>query len=597
MEPTRIFDLLDRVNNLFAYKEDILAAKVNDNWIKYSPKTYQEIANYFSYGLLSLGYAPGDKIITISNNRPEWNFIDMGMCQAGLIHVPVYPTINEEEFEHIFKHSDGKILIVSDKFLYKKVKPIADRTPNIKAVYTINEVENVPNWMEIINEGKKNGSVEIKSKLQTIKNTIHPDDLATIIYTSGTTGTSKGVMLSHENFLYQARNIKKIVDINETHISLSFLPLCHVLERIVNYAFQYLGTSIYYAEGFEKIAENIKEIKPHVFTTVPRLLERVYDKIISKGKLLTGYKKSLFFWAVDLANEFDFVGKNPIYKAKLSVANQLIFSQWRKALGGNIKFIIAGGAALQPRLATIFWAAGIPIREGYGLTETAPIIAFNHQNYPNIKIGTVGPLLGKEQEVKIAEDGEILFKGPNLMLGYYKNQELTNEVIDKEGWFHTGDIGVIEDGKFLKITDRKKEIFKLSTGKYIAPQVIENILKESMFIEQAMVVGENEKFPGAIISPSFEYLHSWAFENKIDFRDNTDLVHHPKVVETIKKEIIHLNKKLGQVEHVKVFKIVCDEWTPGSGELSPTLKLKRKFVTQKYSHFIESLFTKHKKDI
>jgi long-chain acyl-CoA synthetase len=353
-----------------------------------------------------------------------------------------------------------------------------------------------------------------------------------------------------------------------------------------------LGLSIYYAQGFETISDDLKDVKPHVFSTVPRLLERVYDKIISKGKLLDGVKKKLFFWAVELGHEFEFEGKNMIYKAKLATANQLIFSQWRKALGGNIKFVISGGAALQSRLARIFWAAGIPIREGYGLTETAPVITLNRQTVPGIKFGTVGPTIGKEQEIKIAEDGEILFRGPNLMLGYFKNQELTDEVIDKEGWFHTGDVGIIEDGMYLKITDRKKEMFKLSTGKYVAPQVIENILKQSFFIEQAMVVGENEKFPGALISPNFEFLHNWATENKIIFRTNEELVKNHTVIDTIKKEIIILNQKLGQTEHVKVFKIVCEEWTPGSGELSPTLKLKRHFVMNKYKHLVENMFAK-----
>jgi len=592
MEPTRIFDLLDRINQLYASKDDMLAAKENSQWVKYNAKTYTEYANYFSYGLLSLGYQSGDKIITVSNNRPEWNFIDMGMNQAGLIHVPVYPTLSFDEFEYIFEHSDAKILILSDKFLYKKLKPIADKIQNIKEVYVIDDVEGIKNWKEIVEAGKKAESFEIKQKLQNIKDGIKPTDLCTIIYTSGTTGTSKGVMLTHDNFLYQSRKIKEIVDINETHIALSFLPLCHVLERIVNYSFQYLGTSIYYAQGFETVAENIKEVKPHVFTTVPRLLERVYDKIISKGKQLTGYKKNLFFWAVDLAHQFEFTGKSPVYKAKLALANQLIFSQWRKALGGNVKFVIAGGAALQPSLATVFWAAGIPVREGYGLTETAPIIAFNRQNWPGIKIGYVGQAIGDEQEIKIAEDGEILFRGPNLMLGYYKNPELTKEVIDEEGWFHTGDVGLLDEEKFLKITDRKKEIFKLSTGKYIAPQVIENILKQSFFIEQAMVVGENEKFPGAIISPNLEYLHNWASENHIEFRTNDELVENQKVIDVIKKEIMHYNKEVGSVEQVKVFKLICDEWTPGTGELSPTLKIKRKYVTQKYDHLIQKMYTK-----
>lgn len=592
METKRIFDLLDRANQLFGEKEDLLAGKINNEWKKYNAKTYKEISNYVSYGLLSMGLKPGDKIITISNNRPEWNFVDMGMNQAGIIHVPIYPTISSTEFEYIFEHSEAKIVFVSDKFLFKKINPIAKKIKNIKEVYSFNEIDGVKNWYEIVEQGKKEESPKIIKQLEEIKSKITSNDLCTIIYTSGTTGTSKGVMLSHENFLYQSRRFKEIVDVDQRHKSLSFLPLCHVLERVVNYSFQYLGLSIYYAKGFETISDDLKDVKPHVFTTVPRLLERVYDKIISKGKQLEGMKKKLFFWAVDLGLEFEFEGKSPFYKAKLATANQLIFSQWRKALGGNIKFIISGGAALQARLARIFWAAGIPVREGYGLTETAPVITFNRQNVPGIKFGTVGPTIGVEQEIKIADDGEILFRGPNLMLGYYKDKKLTEEAIDEEGWFHTGDVGIIEDGMYLKITDRKKEMFKLSTGKYVAPQVIENILKQSFFIEQAMVIGENEKFPGAIVSPNFEHLHNWAAENKIVYRNNEQLVKNKSVIDIIKKEIIELNKKLGQTENVKVFKIVCDEWTPGTGELSPTLKLKRGYVVKKYENLVKDMFAR-----
>ncbi len=594
MEPSRIFDLLDKIVSEYGDKEDIFGAKVNQQWVKYSGHEYYEKAKYFSYGLIIKGYVPGDKIITISNNRPEWNFADMGMQQAGLIHVPIYPTLSAEDFEYIFEHSEAKMIILSDKFLLRKMKPIIEKTKNIKEIYTFNAVEGSKNWTEILELGKKHESSELAEKLHNIKSKILPHDLCTIIYTSGTTGVSKGVMLSHDNLLYQSRKFKHLVDIDKRHKALSFLPLCHVLERIVNYTFQYLGASIYYAQGFETISDDLKDIKPHVFATVPRLLERIYDKIISKGSKLEGVKKKLFFWAVELGLEFEFEGKSPFYKAKLAAANQLIFSQWRKAFGGNIKFIISGGAALQSRLARIFWAAGIPIREGYGLTETAPVITLNRQTPPGIKFGTVGPKIGEEQEIKIAEDGEILFKGPNLMLGYYKDQALTDSVIDKEGWFHTGDVGVIEEGKFLKITDRKKEIFKLSTGKYIAPQVIENILKQSAFIEQAMVVGENQKFPGAIVSPNFENLHSWAATNNIEFRDNEELITHKTVVNLIKNEIIELNKKLGQVENVSVFKIITDEWSPGSGELSPTLKIKRKLVYQKYQHLIEHMFDNKK---
>jgi len=591
MNPTRIFDLLDYGVANFGNKDDMLCGKENGKWIKYSAAQYKEIATNFAYGLLKLKMKKGDKIATISNNRPEWNFIDMGINMSGMIHTPVYPTITSEEFEYILDHCEASIVIVSDKFLYKKIKPIAEKIKRIKSVYTIDQVEGAKNWKEILELGKNSADEKLQKELQKIKDSIHEDDLATIIYTSGTTNNPKGVMLSHKNFIYQSKNLDKVIELGPEHKALSFLPLCHVLERIVNYTYYYLGMSTYYAEGFQKLGENMKDIQPDTFATVPRIIERVYDKIMNKGKQLDGVKKKLFFWANDLAIDYELEGKNILYKTKLAVASNLIFNQWRKALGGNVKFVISGGAALQPRLAKIFWAAGMPIREGYGLTETAPVITFNGAK-PNIKIGTVGIKIGEEQEIKIAEDGEILFKGPNLMLGYYKNKKLTDEVIDKEGWFHTGDVGQIEDGRFLRITDRKKEIFKLSTGKYIAPQVIENIFKESLFIEQMMVVGQNEKFPGAVITPNFESLHNWASENKITFRDNQELVKKPKVIKRYQQEILELNKKLGQVERLATFSLVCQEWTPATGELSPTLKKKRRFLSEKYKTQIEEMFEK-----
>ena len=590
MKITKIFDLLDRINTKFSEKEDFLIGKDTGEWVKYSPKQYSEYAYNFAYGLIKLGYKPGDKIATVSNNRPEWNFIDMGMSIVGVVNVPIYPTITTEEFEYILKHCDAKTVILSDKYLYKKINPIAKKIKKIKNVYTINSVADATNWSEIVELGKKSKNEKLHNELIEIKNSIKPDNLFSIIYTSGTTNMPKGVMLSHKNFVYQMLSLKKIIDLGPSDRALSFLPICHVLERVVNYVYQYLGISIYYAEGLQKLTDNIQYVKPHVFTTVPRVIERVYDKIISKGKRLDGIKKKLFFWANDLALDYELSGKGIAYKTKHLIADSLIFSQWRKALGGYVKFVVSGGAALQTRLAKVFWGAGIPIREGYGLTETSPVIAFNHLTLPNIKFGTVGPKIGEEQEIKIAEDGEILFKGPNLMLGYYKNQKLTDEVIDKDGWFHTGDVGILEDDKFLKITDRKKEIFKLSTGKYVAPQPIESLFKESEFIEQIMVIGDNQKLPGAIITPTFENLHDWATENKIKYRDNSDLVKKPEAIKKYKQEVIKINKKIAQHEKISVFKLVCDEWTPATGELSPTLKKKRKFIANKYKTFIEEMF-------
>ncbi len=590
MDETRLFDLLSRFENKFPDKKDVFGAKEDGKWVTFSTADYVQMSNLTSIGLHLKAYQKGHKIATISNNRPEWNFVDLGMMQLGVVHVPIYPTLSDEEYLHILKHSDARMLIVSDIELFEKLKPIAATIPSIENIYTFNKIDGVPHWSELTELGKSVDYLEYCSKVEDIKNTISQDDLATIIYTSGTTGLPKGVMLSHWNFMYQIQQIKKIIPIGHQHKVLSFLPLCHVLERIGSYTFQFMGISIYYAESIEKIADNIKEIKPNGFITVPRLLERVYDKIIAKGKELSSIKKNLFFWAVNLGLKYDERGNGFYYNFRLKIANFLIFKKWREALGGNLKIIISGGAALQPRLARIFLAAGIPVQEGYGLTETAPVICVNRDKYPGLRIGTVGPKIGDEQEIKIADDGEILFRGPNLMLGYYKDDERTKEVIDSDGWFHTGDIGEIVENEYLKITDRKKEIFKLSTGKYVAPQPIENLFKESLFIEQIMIVGENQKYTGALISPNFEYLHRWSFKKKIHFRDNRELVDFPEILERYQKEIDLYNKRLGKTEQIKVFRVVCEEWTPATGELSPTLKLHRKFIETKYQHRMKQIF-------
>jgi long-chain acyl-CoA synthetase len=592
MEATRIFDLLDRYKTKYPNKPDAFSAKENGKWVNYSTNDYIRFANHFSYGLLDMGLEIGDKIATVSNNRPEWNFVDMGMSQIGVVHVPIYPTISDTEYTHILSHSEAKIIIVSDQQLYDRIKPIADKTEGTPEVYTFDKIEAAKNWTEIVENGKKHEGSEMRGAVKLRKDSIKKDDLATIIYTSGTTGLPKGVMLSHWNFMYQAEKIAAIIPLNNKHRALSFLPLCHVLERIGGYTWQYEGLGIYYAESTDKISANIKEVKPHAFITVPRLLERIYDKIIGMGKDLEGKKKDLFFWAIDLGLKYKERRNSFGYLAKLKIANMLIFKKWREALGGNVKMIISGGAALQPRLARIFWSAGIPIHEGYGLTETAPVIAVNRFKYPDLMFGTVGPRLGNEQQIKIAEDGEILFKGPNLMLGYYKDPERTKEDIDEDGWFHTGDIGEIVNGTNLKITDRKKEMFKLSTGKYVAPQVVENIFKESLFIEQLMVVGNNEKFAGALLSPNFEFLHDWCHKKKIHYRENRDLIENPQVIARYQKEIDLYNPRLGKTEQIKKFQLVCEEWTPENGELSPTLKLKRRFVKEKYKKRIDQIYSK-----
>jgi long-chain acyl-CoA synthetase len=588
MKIKRIFDLLERYRTEFSNKTDVFVAKEKGNWVKYSTKDYIENSNLFGLGLLKKGLKKGDTIATVSNNRPEWNFADIGMSMIGVIHVPIYPSISKDEYEHILKHSEAKILIVSDLELYNKLKPIADTIPSIQNIYTFDKLEGIKNWKEIIDLGKENDNEISRSELKTISDSITENDLHTIIYTSGTTGMPKGVMLTHKNFVYQMIYLDKLVSLDFNNSAISFLPLCHVLERIGNYTFQYIGLSIYYAESIEKVAENIKEVKPFVFVTVPRLLERVYDKILEKGKELKGIKKLLFFNAVETGLNFELTGKSIFYKMKLSLYNKIIFSKWREALGGNILMIISGGAALQERLAKVFTAAEIYIFEGYGLTETAPVICINHPNA--VKFGTVGQKLAPEQEIKIADDGEILFKGPNLMPGYFKDDEKTAEAIDSEGWFHTGDIGKIEDLEFLKITDRKKEIFKLSTGKYVAPQVIENVMKESLFIDQIMICGENQKFTSAVISPNFEFLHEWCRRKKIAYRDNEDLVKKKRIIDRFMKEINFHNEKLGKTEQIKKIFVCADTWGTNTGELSPTLKLKRRYVKEKYQHEIQKFY-------
>ncbi len=585
----RTFDLLERYRTNFPSKTDALAGKHNGSWIHYSTQDYIEKANFFGYGLLSMGFKPGDKIATVSNNRPEWNIADLGMSQAGIVHVPVYPTISYDDFLYIFRHSEPKILIVSDKILYEKLKPIAEKVASVEAIYTFNQVGGAKNWAEIIDDGKEKAEIWF-TDLEKIKCSVQPTDMATLIYTSGTTGVPKGVMISHQNIVSNFIATANIQPLNYQHKALSFLPLCHVFERVVNYHYQYKGISIYYAENMGTILENLKEIKPHIFNTVPRLLERVYDGIIGKGKDLPYFKKIIFFWAVNLGLLYKRNRENGwLYHKKLSIADKLIFSKWREALGGNIKMILCGGAALQPRLARVFTSAGIEIIEGYGLTEASPVVSVNNPTSGEIRFETVGPILNGVH-VKIAADGEILCKGPNVMMGYYKAPDLTAEVIDADGWLHTGDVGLMEDGKYLKITDRKKEIFKLSSGKYIAPQGCENKFKESIFIEQIMVIGENEKFASALISPNFTFLHNWCFRHHVNFRDNMELIRNPLVIERFQKEVNNTNSHLGQTEHIKRFRLVAEEWSQLTGELSPTLKLKRKHLHDKYQTIIDEIY-------
>jgi len=590
MEITRTFDLLERYQEHFI-KEDALVVKRNGKWQKYSTQQYIEYAYHFSYGLLALGFKKGDKIATISNNCPEWNFIDMGMAMTGVVHVPLYTSLSASEYENILSHSECRFVFISDKVLLKKLKPVIDKVEPVEGTYTFDLIENEKNWEEIVELGKKS-EIYYKDELEKIKSGINTEDFASLIYTSGTTGTSKGVMLSHKNLVGNFLAAADVFALQPDNNYLSILPLCHVGGRMGNYQTQYSGCSIYYAESMATIAANMREIKPHGFDAVPRILEKIFDTIISKGKKLKGFKKTLFFWAVKIGLDYKSVDESSwFYKLKLKVADKLIFSKWREAIGGNIESVGCGGAALPPRIERIFWAAGIKVLNMYGLTETSPIITINRKTKPDLKLGSVGSVI-KGVEVKIAEDGEILCKGHNVMIGYYKDPELTKSVFTDDGWFCTGDIGMIKDDKFLFVTDRKKEIFKLSSGKFIVPQAIENKIRESLFVEHVMVIGEREKFASAIIVPDYLYLKNWCKENNIDGGNNSELLKNSQLIDAFNKEIQNFNKTASDFEKISRFKLIPDVWSPASGELSPTLKLKRKIIAEKYQDVINQIYVK-----
>lgn len=592
MEPTRTFDLLDRYMLHFADKHDALAAKKDKKWIYFSARQYNEISNHFAYGLLELGFQRGDKIITITNNRPEWNFVDMGMSMIGVIHVPVFTSMTCDEYRYVFEHSEAQMVIISDKRLYNAIKPICDQVNSISHVFTFDEISGIPNWSEIVEKGRKCNDSVIK-KAEEIKTTILPESPASLIYTSGTTGKAKGVMLSHRNLVHNFIAAAQVFRLTPKDRYLSILPLCHVGGRMGNYQTQYSGTSIYYAENMSTIAANLREIEASGFDAVPRILEKVYDNVIAKGKALKGLKKKIFFWSVDLGLKYKPFGqKSWIYYKKLAIADRLVFSKWREALGGKVRLVGCGGASLQARHERIFWAAGLKILNMYGLTETSPIITINRQEPPLCRLGSVGALIDGV-DMKIADDGEILCRGHNVMLGYYKDKELTSQVIDQEGWFHTGDVGHIEDGTFLKVTDRKKDIFKLSNGKFIAPQIIENKLKESPFIDQAMVTGEHQKFASALVVPNLNYLKNWCITNGLyNNEEINELICLPGVQEVFSEEIKKLNKTLTEWEKVLRFRLVPDEWSPLSGELSASLKLKRQVIESKYIDIIGTIYRK-----
>jgi len=590
MSVERTFDLLDRYKES-PVKEDALCSKENGVWVKYSSTDYINYSYNFSYGLLEMGLKKGDKIMTVSNNRPEWNFVDLGMAMIGVIHVPVFASLSASDYQYIINHCEAKMIIVSDKKLFNNISHELSSIGNAIRVFSFDDINGVKSWKEIIETGKLNAEKHIQT-VESIKNSVQPDDFASLIYTSGTTGRAKGVILTHRNMVSNFLSAASVFNLKPEDKYLSILPLCHVGGRMGNYQTQYSRSSIYYAENMGTIALNMAEIKPDGFDAVPRVLEKFYDVIISKGKKLKGIKKSLFFWAVNLGLKYNPFGENGwFYDSKLKIADKLIFSKWRQALGGNVRIVGCGGASLQPRLERIFWAAGIKIINMYGLTETSPIITINRTEKGKVKLGSVGIAI-ENVEVKIADDGEILCKGPNVTPGYYKDPELTRSVFDDEGWFHTGDIGHIEDGKFLMVTDRKKEIFKLSNGKFIAPQIIENIFKELPIIDQIMVLGEHEKFASALISPNFKYFDDWKTEKKISFSGNEELIQQPEVQSLFSSEIERLNKRMSLPERINRFRLVKHEWTPATGELSPTLKLKRKFIHEKYKDLIEQIYLK-----
>lgn len=567
-------------------QECALAAKEDGQWKKYSTEEFKEKVDQVSYALLHLGIKKGDKVAIISNNRPEWNFADLGILQAGAINVPIYPTISDRDLHFILMDAEVRMVFVSSADLESKTRRLVENWTTPPEIYTFNIVSGAKNFQEFLELGKSNPAPQA---IKTIRDSISPGDLATLIYTSGTTGDPKGVMLSHNNLVSNFIAVQKLPPVKNGDRVLSFLPLNHIYERMLTYLNMYLGASVWYAESLETIGDNIREVQPVAFSAVPRLIEKVYDKIVAKGSALQGFKKSMFMWALDLGLQYDPEHPGSLgYRAKLAVANKLVFSKWREALGGNVKAIVSGGAALNPKLARVFWAAGIPILEGYGLTETSPVITVNTLLPGGMGVGTVGKVIQGVQ-VKIAEDGEILSKGPNLMLGYYKRPDLTEEVIDKEGWFHTGDIGEWK-GEKLRITDRKKEIFKTSGGKYIAPQYIENKLKESRFIEQAMVIGENQKFASALIVPAFLHAREWAISQGLELKTNADIAANSIVKKKIQEEIEVINKSLGQHETIKKAELLNEEFSIQKGEMTPKLSLKRKVITENNRNVIDRIY-------
>jgi long-chain acyl-CoA synthetase len=584
---TRLFDLLPHYEQKFRPKEDVIAGKDNGEWVKYSIAGYREAADAVSYALLAHGIGKGDKIATIMPSRPEWNFIDMGIMQTGAVHVPVYPTISESDYKYILNHAGVKYVFISGRDIYRKIEHILPEVVELKGIYSVKETEGTQLFGDFLGFGRQHKNPNL---LEKVKASVAAEDIATLIYTSGTTGNPKGVMLTHANIISNFKAVRHIPPVGEEGRALSYLPLCHVYERMLNYLYQYLGISVYYAESMATIGDNMREIKPDILTTVPRLLEKIYDRIMNTGRKLKGIKRFIFFRAVNLGLRYEMYEANGwLYGLELRIANKLVFSKWREAVGGNMKVIVSGGAALQPRLARVFWAAGIPVLEGYGLTETSPVIAVNDFTENGISIGTVGKVIGGVT-IQIAGDGEILCKGPNVMPGYYLEPGLTAEAIDDAGWFHTGDIGRLESSGHLRITGRKKEIFKTSLGKYISPELIENRFKESSFIDTLMVIGENQKFAAALVVPDFPHLRGWCAIKEIPYTTDAEVIALPRVRKRFQQEMDKYNRLFGATEQVKKFELIDHEWTVDSGELTASLKLRRRFINEKYELLIKRVF-------
>jgi long-chain acyl-CoA synthetase len=588
MKPTKLFEFIEIQRNKTPLEKSV-TTKYNGEWQSLSTEEFYQKAQQVSRSLIKLGVKKGDKIALIStNNRTEWCIMDLGILQLGAVTVPIYPTITAPEYEYVLNHSESQYCFISDVEILEKLNTVRKNIPTLKEVYSFDSIPNCTSWTSLLSEEEDSKTQEL---VEAAKAAVDSEDLATIIYTSGTTGVPKGVMLNHNNIVTNVLSSSKRLplEIGKTH-ALSFLPVCHIYERVILYIYYYKGIGIYFAESIEKISENLQEVKPYFMTAVPRLLEKVYDKIYARGAELDGIKKKLFYWAVDLGLQYEPYGANGfVYELKLKIARKLIFSKWKAALGGNLHTISSGSAALQPRLARVFSAAGITISEGYGLTETSPVLTVSDINNRGLKFGCVGkPIEGVE--IKIAEDGEILCKGPNVMQGYYKDKEKTDEVI-QNGYFHTGDIGEIDADGFLKITDRKKQLFKTSGGKYIAPQLIENKMKQSLFIEQIMVIGEGQKMPAAIIQPAFEYIATWIEDKNLNIDPSNEAICScQEVRDAIQKDIDEYNPTFGKWEQVKKFELTPELWSIELGHLTPTMKVKRKVVKEKYKALFDKIY-------